>query len=415
MTLPRRMKFGVFLAPFHRVGENPTLAMDRDLELVEWLDQLGFDEAWIGEHHSAGWEIIASPEVMIGALARTTRSIRLGTGVSSLPYHHPFILADRIVQLDHMTRGRVLFGVGPGALTSDAYQMGIEAETQRPRMEEAMEAIMALLEGAAPVTVKTDWFELREARLQLRPYSDPCFPIAAASTFSPAGPRICGRFGVGMLSISAFAPGALVRMKEQWQIAEDTAAQYGKTVRRDDWRMVLPFYIAESREQALDDVREGYAEWWGTYFEDTMGRPKLQGASEIEQIVARGGAIVGTPDDAITAIRALDELSGGFGGILGLAHEWAPREKILHSYELWARYVAPQFQGSVAPLKASRDWVAEHMTIAHESNQRGVLKAFADAGIPVPSAAQEMHRGGVLGDTADPAASPVGGHAGQQD
>ncbi|HTE87052.1 MAG TPA: LLM class flavin-dependent oxidoreductase, partial [Dehalococcoidia bacterium] len=158
------MKFGIFLGPFHRHGQNPTLAIDRDLELIEWMDKLGFDEAWIGEHHSAGWEIIASPEVFIAAAARTTRTIKLGTGVSSLPYHHPLILIDRMVQVDHMTRGRAMFGVGPGALTSDAYQMGIEAEQQRPRMEESMAAIMALLRNDAPVTMKTDWFELRDAR-----------------------------------------------------------------------------------------------------------------------------------------------------------------------------------------------------------------------------------------------------------
>src|SRR5918995_332130 len=110
------LKFGIFLAPFHPVGQNPTLALERDLDLLEHLDSLGFDEAWIGEHHSAGFEIIASPEVFIAAAAERTKHIKLGTGVSSLPYHHPLILADRIVLLDHLTRGRFQFGVGPGAL-----------------------------------------------------------------------------------------------------------------------------------------------------------------------------------------------------------------------------------------------------------------------------------------------------------
>ena len=92
MAAPKRMKFGVFMAPFHRVGENPTLALDRDLELLQWLDTLGFDEAWVGEHHSAGWETICSPEVFIATAAERTRHIRLGTGVISLPYHHPYML-----------------------------------------------------------------------------------------------------------------------------------------------------------------------------------------------------------------------------------------------------------------------------------------------------------------------------------
>ena len=88
-VLTDNMTFGTFMAPFHRVGENPTLALERDLELIEWLDALGFDEAWIGEHHSGGWETIASPEVFIATAAGRTRHIRLGTGVVSLPYHHP--------------------------------------------------------------------------------------------------------------------------------------------------------------------------------------------------------------------------------------------------------------------------------------------------------------------------------------
>ena len=112
----RYVKTGVFLAPFHRLDENPTLALERDMELLQHLDRLNYHEAWIGEHHSGGFEIIASPEMFIAGAAQITRHIRLGTGVVSLPYHHPFTLASRMMQLDHQTRGRAMFGVGPGAL-----------------------------------------------------------------------------------------------------------------------------------------------------------------------------------------------------------------------------------------------------------------------------------------------------------
>ena len=166
---PDHLRFGIFLAPFHPVGQNPTLALERDLELIEYLDRLGFDEAWIGEHHSAGYEIIASPEVFIASAAARTRTIRLGTGVSSLPYHHPFMLADRLSLLDHLTRGRLMIGVGPGALPSDAFMMGIDPARQRDMMEEALEAILALFRDNEPVDRETDWFTLRQARLQLRP------------------------------------------------------------------------------------------------------------------------------------------------------------------------------------------------------------------------------------------------------
>src|SRR5213082_3121369 len=156
------MRFGIFLAPFHPVGQNPTLALQRDLELIERLDQLGYDEAWVGEHHSAGYEIIASPEVFIAVAAERTRRIRFGTGVSSIPYHQPLMLADRMVLLDHLTRGRVMLGCGPGALPSDAFMMGIDPGRQRDMMEEGLEAILRLFAGEI-VTMETDWFTLREA------------------------------------------------------------------------------------------------------------------------------------------------------------------------------------------------------------------------------------------------------------
>ena len=147
MVLPERMKFGIFMAPFHWKGENPTLSLERDLETIQWLDYLGFDEAWVGEHHSAGWEIIASPEIFMATAAERTRNIKLGTGVISLPYHNPLMVANRMVLLDHLTRGRSMMGVGPGALSTDAAMLGIDPVEQRRRMDEAMTVIMRLLQG----------------------------------------------------------------------------------------------------------------------------------------------------------------------------------------------------------------------------------------------------------------------------
>ena len=210
------LRFGIFLAPFHPPHRNPTLALERDLELIERLDELGYDEAWIGEHHSAGFEIIASPEVFIAAAAARTKHIRLGTGVSSLPYHHPLMLADRMVLLDHLTRGRVMLGCGPGALPSDAFMMGIDPNRQREMMEESLEAILALLDGTEPVTRETDWFTLRDARLQLRPYTHPRFEVCVAAQVSPAGPRAAGRFGCGLLSIGATSSGGFDVLGSHW-------------------------------------------------------------------------------------------------------------------------------------------------------------------------------------------------------
>jgi len=388
------MKFGVFMAPFHRVGEKPTVALERDLELIEHLDRLDFDEAWIGEHHSAGWEIIASPEVMIAAAAQRTRTIHLGTGVSSLPYHHPFILADRMLQLDHLTRGRAMFGVGPGALTSDAYMMGIEALTQRQRMDESLGAILALFRGET-VTMKTDWFTLQEARLQLAPYTYPHMPVAVASTFSPAGPTSAGKHGVGVLSVAVSQPGGMISLPKTWEMFEDAAVKAGNVPDRNTWRLVIPFHLADTREQALADVAQGSVQFNTEYFENTLGRPADPNVpGDVQSQVDRGGAIIGTPDDAIAAVERMLEISGGFGTLLGLAHEWTTWEKTKHSFELWARYVAPHFQGQLDRVRADQAFVAENRASIFGPNLAAIGKAFIDAGVEFPVAGMErMQRG----------------------
>jgi limonene 1,2-monooxygenase len=356
-------RFGIFLAPFHPCGQNPTLALQRDLELLQHLDRLGFDEAWIGEHHSAGYEIIASPEVFIATAAERTKHIRLGTGVSSLPYHQPLMLADRMVLLDHLTRGRVMFGVGPGALPSDAFMMGIDPARQRDMMEESLEAILALLSTEEPITRETDWFSLRDARLQLRPYQRPHFEVAVAAQVSPAGPRAAGRFGCGLLSIGATSMGGFDALGYHWGIMEERAAQFGTAVDRRNWRLVGPMHLAETREQAARDVAFGLHEWVD-YFQRVAAlplAPEAAGHDElVEAINSSGFAVIGTPEDAVAQIRRLAEKSGGFGTYLVMAHEWADREQTLRSYELFSRYVAPELQRSAGALVASRDWAAEN-------------------------------------------------------
>ena len=353
------MRFGIFIAPFHPVGQNPTLALERDLELIQRLDQLGYDEAWVGEHHSAGYEIIASPEVFLAAAAERTRHIRLGTGVSSLPYHHPLMLADRMVLLDHLTRGRVMLGCGPGALPSDAFMMGIDPAEQRRMMEEALEAILRLLRDDEPVTVKTDWFTLSGARLQLRPYSPGGMEIAVAAQVSPAGPRLAGRFGLGLLSLGATNAGGFDVLGNHWAVMEERAATFGATVRRSDWRLVGPMHIAETEEQARRDVRHGMAEWVD-YFQRVAALPVAPDSSGdvVDALNASGMAVIGTPDMAVAQIERLQKQSGGFGTYLFMAHEWADRRATLQSYELFAQYVVPRFQGQLDRAERSRDWAA---------------------------------------------------------
>ena len=381
MSSSNRMKFGVFMAPFHRPGENPTLALERDMELIEWIDTLGFDRAYIGEHHSAGWETIASPEIFMGMAAQRTKRIMLGSGVISLPYHHPYMVANRMVLLDHLTRGRVILGVGPGALASDALMLGIKPERQREMMDESLGIIMRLFKESDPITYKSDWFELNEAMLQLRPYSDPHLPVAVASVESPAGVTLAGKHGAAVLSLSV--PRDTIRktsLKELWSIAEETAAEHNNVMRREDWGIVMGVHLAETKEEAVRDIREGSARIVTEYFSETLGNPvpPVPRDQIVDFMVDNNQWIVGTPDDCIAGIERLQELSGGFGSFMIRVEDWAPRDKIHRSYELLARYVMPHFQGSLEGIFTSQQWASERRE-ALQANRTAGLKQASDS------------------------------------
>jgi limonene 1,2-monooxygenase len=355
-----KLRNGIFLAPFHPVDEDPTLCIQRDFELVEHLDRLGYEEAWIGEHHSAGFEIISSPELFIAAAAERTRRIRLGTGVVSLPYHSPLMAANRIIQLDHQTRGRVMFGVGPGLLPSDAFSMGIEPATQRDRMVESIEVILRLWKGER-VTHKSEWFNLVDATCQLLPYTSPHPEICVASSVTPSGGKLAGRHGFGMLCVAATQAGGYDALAVNWKVANDTAAEHGRKMDPQALRLVGPVHIAETREQAFENCKFGF-EKWRDYFsgisavagrETTENRP-------LETLVAEGVAVVGTPDDAIAQIRRLQKKQGEFGCFLQLAHNWANFENTKKSYDLWQRHVTPAINGANTARETALAWAKDN-------------------------------------------------------
>ncbi|MGI9539293.1 MAG: LLM class flavin-dependent oxidoreductase [Miltoncostaeaceae bacterium] len=376
---PDHLRFGVFIAPFHEPGQDTTLALERDLELIQHVDRLGFHEAWVGEHHSTGWETIASPEMFLAVAAERTKSIRLGTGAVSLPYHHPLMVADRICLLDHLTRGRINFGVGPGGHLTDAVMLGLDIDRLRPEMAERLDLIVRLMTTSEPVTHVSRGYELHDAVLQLRPYQRPHPPIAVTSMESPAGMQLAGRLGCGVLSLTvAKGPKGPVDLSAHWAIAEEEAQRHGTTVDRADWRLSTPVHIAETREEAFEAAREGAAKYLLDYAEAVTGRPSpVPGPREriLEQMVEAGSWIVGTPDDLVAAVERLKERSGGFGTLLLWAHEWAPREAVLRSYELIAREVMPRFTGALEGIEASNAMARRAVEGLHEKRQAAVDKA----------------------------------------
>src|SRR5215472_14260556 len=377
-TAMARLKFGAFLAPHHPIGEHPTLQFRRDLDFVQQLDELGYDEFWCGEHHSSGWEMIASPEMFLAAAGERTKRIKLGTGVISLPYHHPFNVAQRMVQLDHMTGGRAIFGSGPGALASDAHTLGIDPMTQRDRQDEAIAIIRRLFRGER-LTVKSDWFTLQDAALQLLPLQED-MPFAVASQISPSGMTLAGKHGIGIISLGSLSSEGLNSLPTQWGFAEAAAAKHGTTVERKHWRVLLSWHIAETREKAIAEARHGLFRHHNEYIVGTLQRPDAKPFRDPDDAIEktayseRAAATIGTPDDLVQRIKSVLEISGGFGTVVGFVHDWANRENTMRSWDLVARYVVPEINGYLAGLRTSREFVATNREYFNRAREAVMAK-----------------------------------------
>jgi limonene 1,2-monooxygenase len=345
------MRFSLFMQPVHFPGENPTLALERDLESIEWWDALGYDEVWIGEHHSSGWETIASPAVFIAAAAARTKRIRLGSGVVPIGLHHPLYVADEFVLLDHLTRGRAMLGVGAGGgIPSDPYVVGVETAELQPRFAAAFDALMELLESTEPLTIQTPWFTLREAVLQIRPYTRPRMPVAIVTAKNPGTLQRVGRYGT--IWLTALPPSDI---SEAWAHVEEGAEAAGRVSDRSQIRLNAIVHLADSRQEALDQVREGAAREQFEFAVPILGRraPEIEPSQWIEAMAQAPTVIIGTPEDAIEQIRTIEAASGGIGGLMFMSKEWATREQTLRSWELLARYVMPEFQGALDGVRAA--------------------------------------------------------------
>ncbi|MCW2395527.1 limonene 1,2-monooxygenase [Sphingobium sp. B8D3C] len=350
--------------------------MRRDFELVDWLEHLGFAELWMGEHHSGGMQIYGSPELFIAAAAERTSRIKLGAGVISVPYHHPYMIADRILQLDHQTRGRAMFGFGPGMLVSDAHMLNIKPEQQRERLVEGLDVIVRLLDGEV-VDHDSDWFSLREASLQMAPYSFRRPEMAVVTSKTPIGSRLAGKYGLGILTHGGGDVAAA------WKLAEEAGSAHGNQLNRDNLRVVVSFHLAESRADAAAAMRFGL-EPWLAYLEalnpKSYADTRAKAGSDPERIVAARGGLIGTPDDAVEYLEALWEKTGGFGYITMTGTNWMDFEATKRSYELMMRYVMPRFNRANAQRERSFNWVHERRDEFSGANQAAIAKAVSEGG-----------------------------------
>lgn len=356
-------RFGCFLSPLHPIGQSPSRLLDDDLSLVHWADEVGLDEFWIGEHHSGGWGIVGSPEVFIAAAAQRTSRITLATGVVSAPYHNPFMVAERAVLLDHLTRGRFVLGLGAGSVPADMAMLGIDPRDTRRRLLESAEVISALLRGEA-VSRSSDWFCLDGARLQLDTFSKG-IELVVASAATPFGMQLAGRLGAQALSHAA-APWGVVRpgvsmgierLPDQWTEFEKAAAEAGHQTDRGHWRVVIPLHVSTDRETALEQIYPGWertrSDLWMHNFAMPMSAQPNAARRAFEVTLEQGGIIAGSPAECAEQIRGLAERTGGFGTLLIGCQDWASREQQRTSLDLFAREVIPQLRGQLDRLRRS--------------------------------------------------------------
>ena len=362
------MKFSIFMMPLHHPTENPSLAFDRDISLIHYADELGYDEFFIGEHHSGGWETMPAPEMVLAKASAQAHRIRLGTSVISAPFHHPFHVAERMAFLDHLTRGRAILGVGPCALVTDKKLFGLPNEKLYPMLAESVDIIVRLLESSEPIDYEGRFWSFKQMRLQLRSYQQPHMPLAIASSGNAISLELAGKHGMLFLSPAGKNIRNNQSKAEQWNKVEAIAAKHGTATSRDNWRIATCVYLADSKEEAWRDVEASIArdmEYFASIglkapYESYPGQP-------LHEITARSGAdrrdwIIGTPEDTIAQIERMQAETGGFGGLLLSTHEWTGTEKLRRSYELFARYVIPHFRGHTAGYRDEWRRIQEAVT-----------------------------------------------------
>jgi limonene 1,2-monooxygenase len=359
------MKFSFFMMPTHHPSENPTLAFHRDIDLIPYVESLGYDSFHIGEHHSGGWETMPSPEMALSMAAAKTGRIRLGTSVVNLPFHHPYQVAERAAFLDHLSYGRAVLGIGPSSLVTDKKMFNIDTDRARRMMAESADVIVRLLEADDPVSHDGEFWQFNDLRLQLKSYQQPRLPLALPTTGGLENLDLAARHDMELWTPCGLnRPGDGV-FTQMWSNFEEACARHDKTANRDDWHLVSSFYLADTREEAWADVSEGIMRETG-YFLSIGFRPLYEAHKDQpiadftpQSVVERRDWVVGTPDDAIAWIEKKIADNGSFGGIMLTTHEWAGAEKLRRSLELFARYVIPHFNSGRYNYQAEAQLLAD--------------------------------------------------------
>ena len=352
------MEFGLFMMPVHDPKKGLQRTIKEDMDTVVLADKLGFHEAWIGEHHTIPWENLTAPDLFIAQALVKTKNIKLGTGVVLLQIHEPKMLADRIAMLDHLAQGRLYLGVGTGGAPTEFTYFDVPEDKRHARAAETIEAVLKIWEAEGEYEYNGEFHHVKVPAPQMdgglrvwcKPYQKPHPPIAVAAV-SPNSSTIewAGENGWIPMTTEITHPNLI---PTHWEAYKRGAAKAGRTPNRRDWRVAIDIHVAETTEEARNDVlNHGMAASFENYFLHLFRLGKILDLVKPDDSVPDEAIdskwlldnrwIVGDPEHCLKQIVDYYNFLGGFGTLLLLSQDWDPAEKGLKSLELFSKHIAP--------------------------------------------------------------------------
>jgi alkanesulfonate monooxygenase SsuD/methylene tetrahydromethanopterin reductase-like flavin-dependent oxidoreductase (luciferase family) len=354
------MKLGMFGQAAHPPGKTPYECQEWDLQVIRWMDEFGYEEAWFGEHHALPWEPNPAPDILIAQALRETKRIRLGPGGICLPYHNPAVVANRMAWLDNVAQGRFNFGVAAGAVPADWKLLGINGADTRDMTRESLEIIRKIWTGERPFVYEGKYWRIEVAEpipdlfdVHIMPFQKPCPPIGV-SGLSPSSPtlKIAGRMGFLPMSLASNTE-ALVT---HWEAYEQGALAAGRTPDRADWRVVKEIIIAETDAEAekialkggLGEYVTGYLARTSRWAAEQQGLP-WKAEEYTPEYFLKHTWIVGSPATVREKLGELQHDLGGFGTLLVFACDYSANPTAWRdSLRALAEEVAPKLPSIAA-------------------------------------------------------------------
>jgi alkanesulfonate monooxygenase SsuD/methylene tetrahydromethanopterin reductase-like flavin-dependent oxidoreductase (luciferase family) len=359
-------RLGMFVMPIHDPAKTLSQCIDEDLELAVRCEELGFDDFWVGEHHSSSVENIVMPEIFLGKVLGMTNRIRVGPAPVCLQYHHPAHVAGRLAFLDHMSRGRLNVCFGPGAIPTDMEVFGAHPSESAARVAESIDMIMQLWSSEPPIEMAGRFWNVKmKDNLSPKfgvghlhkPFQRPHPPIYVPSiSRSSAGLKKAAERGFRFISHHMLHASALA---EQWRTFRHAAAEAGQSVQPSHWAVARNIFVAESTRDARRLARSNSLGRCIQYILDLTQatapcgiamwkRDPKQADSECALDYFMSDVVIaGDPDEVARQVAALREQIGPFGTLILTAHDWDDRERWLRSLDLFAREVVPALNNAI--------------------------------------------------------------------